>query len=149
MNGGRAVAQAMRTIRALASPSGEAVSWLKNRSRKWRTRSENWARSGARGAPKAACAFNATGSVEVNKRWVNSDMGSVHHGDNLLGDAPRILLLHQLRKHTFERRKLHQPGELRRRSIGQHLSLCNHDHAIAPLLHHLQHVRDVENSLAF
>jgi hypothetical protein len=41
INPGSPVVKAIKISLDLASPSGEAVSWLKNRSRKWRTRSEN------------------------------------------------------------------------------------------------------------
>src|ERR1700685_3404923 len=149
-NPGRPVATATRMRRAFASPSGEAVSWLKKRSRKCRTSSENWLRCGTCTAPSAAWAFNesASGSDIMKSRWNSSRMANLHHLDHLLRRAAGILLLHQLRKHALKIRQAHQFGELGGMSVGQNSALGNHDHAAANLLDHFKHMGDVDHCFA-
>src|SRR5215469_11763176 len=103
MNDGRPVASAISTSRPLASPSGEAVSWLKKRSRNRRTRCEIWLRSGARTGPSAACSFSesASGPDKVRSLWNASAMGDLHHLHDFLRRGARVLLLHQLREYAF------------------------------------------------
>src|SRR5580658_3873350 len=110
MKPGIPVAMATRMRRDLASPSGEAVSWLKKRSRKWRTSSENWLRFGTWTAPSAAWALSesAAGSDIIKRRWNSSRMANLHHLDHLLRECPCVLLFHKLRKDAFKIGKTHQ-----------------------------------------
>src|ERR1039457_4120559 len=150
MNPGMPVATAMRIRRALASPSGEAVSWLKKRSRKWRTSSANWLRLGARTGPRAAWALSesASGSDIMNRRWNSSPMANLHDLHHLLRNGPRVLLLDQLRKDAFKIGQAHQLRKIGGAGIGQDPALGDNDHAIADLLDNFKHMGDVEDSLA-
>ena len=64
--------------------------------------------------------------------------------------APRfqVALFHQLGEDLFERRQVHQVAQALHRIRGHDAALVDDDHLRADLLHHLQHVRDVEYHLA-
>ena len=75
-------------------------------------------------------------------------MATVHHLYYLLRDTPCVLLLYELRKNAFQIRQAHQIRKIGGASVGQYSSLRNHDDAIANLLDHFKHVRNVEDRFA-
>ena len=75
-------------------------------------------------------------------------MGGFDHLHHLVRDGTRILLLDQLRKHFLKTRQMHQFRQIGGGRIGQHPPFGNYDDAVADLLNHLKHMRNVENGLA-
>src|SRR5665213_692864 len=118
MRPGMATTETARTTVVNVSPSTWMVSLSKKRRKKW--------------------------SIKARvTRWLLA-MTHLHDFYHLARHLLRVRLLHQLRKDALERRQLHQPGQLARRGIGNHLALCQHNHTAAHPLHRLQHMRDVK-----
>src|SRR3984885_839304 len=73
----------------------------------------------------------------------------LHNIHQLSHHLLRMGLPHQLRKGALQRGEAVQSDHISRRRIGHYPSLRQHEHAAANPLDYLQHMRDVEDRLAF
>src|SRR5579872_3836193 len=143
------MAHATWTRRVFASPSAEANSLPKKRSRKWRTRTRNSdCCSLSTELSRARTESESTASRDTESVRCAGSMRNPHDFDHLARGGLSILLAHQLRKDLFEAGQLHQPREVGGCRIGNDLALRDYDHAIAELLDDFEHVRDIEDRFA-
>ena len=75
-------------------------------------------------------------------------MGILHDVDQIFGERFGVGLLHELREHTFQRGLLVHAHQFFGRRVCQHGAVGKDDDTVAHLLHHFQHMRDVEDGLA-